>query len=489
MAIILIMDNTLHNTLRIRILTKFLSLVFTSLCYGEVFDGYTLYTPMGNAPTTYLIDNNNTLINSWALPSRIASISYLLPDSSLIAPLRGQTTNWPIQGPIGGRLLRLDWNGNVLWDFTYENYDYIPHHDIEPLPNGNILVICHERKSLEEAQEAGRVNINGEMWPDKIVEIQPTGLTTGTVVWEWHFWDHLIQDNNENGANYGIVADHPELLDINLGNIGGGPGGTSGDWNHLNCVSYNSDRDEIVLSSRHMNEFYVIDHSTTTAEAAEHTGGNSGMGGDILYRWGNPQNYDRGNNAQQQLVAPHGVNWINSGFLGEGNFILFNNGGNQSNTSYVYEIIPPLDENGNYLIIDNAAFGPVAPVWTFSGGFHSPMQSGAFRLPNGNTIVTSTQGGYIFEVEINGNIVWEYNHPEGNMIARAQKFTLPLDAIFPDFIAGDTNYDGELNIYDIIYIADVYLGYVNWNPPSDYNQDGNVNFSDILDLISFIFNN
>ena len=123
-----------------------------------------------------------------------------------------------------------------------------------------------------------------------------------------------------------------------MGNIGGGPGGTSGDWNHLNCVSYNSDRDEIVLSSRHMNEFYVIDHSTTTAEAAEHTGGNSGMGGDILYRWGNPQNYDRGNNAQQQLVAPHGVNWINSGFLGEGNYILFNNDGNP--VSYTHLTLP-----------------------------------------------------------------------------------------------------------------------------------------------------
>ena len=163
----------------------FLVVIFFSIINSEVFNGFTLYTPMGNNPVTYLINNNNAMIRSWPLPAPVSSISYLLPDSSLLVPLRGATNSWPMQGPMGGRLMRFDWNGNVLWDYTYLTSDYIPHHDIEPLPNGNVLVICHERKTQAEAIAAGRTNINGEMWPDKIVEIEPTGPNNGVVVWEY----------------------------------------------------------------------------------------------------------------------------------------------------------------------------------------------------------------------------------------------------------------------------------------------------------------
>ena len=118
------------------------------------------------------------------------------------------------------------------------------------------------------------------------------------------------------------------------------------------------------------------------------------------------------------------------------------------------------------------------------------MQSGAFRLPNGNTIVTAAQFGYVFEVELDGDVVWEYNHPEGNMIARAQKFAMPFNNDpGPSFMLGDANYDGVLNIYDITFMVDVSLGVSNPNPPSDYNQDGIVNFSDISSLLNFIMFN
>jgi hypothetical protein len=67
-----------------------------------------------------------------------------------------------------------------------------------------------------------------------------------------------------------VVADHPELLDINAGSGEIGPSG--GDWMHINGISYNPDLDQIVISSHNLDEFYVIDHSTTTAEAASHSG-------------------------------------------------------------------------------------------------------------------------------------------------------------------------------------------------------------------------
>jgi len=62
------------------------------------------------------------------------------------------------------------------------------------------------------------------------------------------------------------VADHPELIDINFG-------GRHADWNHLNSIDYNEEFDQILLSSHNQNEIWVIDHSTTTEEAAGHTGG------------------------------------------------------------------------------------------------------------------------------------------------------------------------------------------------------------------------
>ena len=80
---------------------------------------------------------------------------------------------------------------------------------------------------------AGRVNTFGEMWPTAIFEVEPSGPTGGNVVWEWHLWDHLIQDADPTKENYGVVGDHPELMDVNLGEVSGIGGG---DWDHANAI-------------------------------------------------------------------------------------------------------------------------------------------------------------------------------------------------------------------------------------------------------------
>jgi hypothetical protein len=161
-----------------------------------------------------------------------------------------------------------------------------------------------------------------------------------------------------------------------------------------------------------MNEIYVIDHSTTSEEVAGHSGGNSGKGGDFLYRWGNPMNYERGNINDRRIVAPHGANWVKSNFLGDGNIIIFNNnpydngvGGN----SEVIEINPPVDLGGDYYISPDSAFGPSDPVWVHGGDstYFSGWQGGAYRLHNGNTLISVAQQRFIFEVDINNEIVWQ----------------------------------------------------------------------------------
>jgi len=232
---------------------------------------------------------------------------YLLEDGSLLRTCRISNSIFS-GGGSGGRVEKKDWNNNLLWSYDFSSSAYYQHHDIEPMPNGNILVLCWEYKSLIDVILSGRDPsslADNELWPSYILEVQPQGNNGINIVWEWHLWDHLVQEFDPSKPNYGIVANHPELLDINFYK-----GNGKKDWLHCNSIDYNQQLDQIVIGSKTLNEFYIIDHSTTTAEAATHSGGNSGKGGDILYRWGNPESYNNGTATDQKLFGQHNVHWI-----------------------------------------------------------------------------------------------------------------------------------------------------------------------------------
>jgi hypothetical protein len=205
---------------------------------------------------------------------------------------------------------------------------------------------------------------------------------------------------------------------------------------HCNTVDYNEERDEIVLTSHNLHEIYVVDHSTTTAEAAGHTGGRRGRGGDFLYRWGNPQNYDRGTSADRVFYVAHGGNWVRPGMPGAGDIIILNNGdrsGSANDYSVVTEITPPLDSAGNYYIAADSAFGPATPTWSYSNGsaFYSQHLGGAYRLENGNTFAILGTSGTVHEITPSGTIVW--TRTLGQQLGRAFKY--PRD--FATGINGD----------------------------------------------------
>lgn len=472
----------------------------TQLFSQQPFNGMTLYSPTtggggGGTFNSYLIDNDMNEINSWSHPNGAASMPYLLPDSTLIYPYRVSNPSMN-SGGVGGGISKYDWDGNLLWSYEIANDLHQHHHDVEPLPNGNILVIVWERKTSTEASLAGRQTLNNslnEIWSEAILELEIVGSNDVNIVWEWHVWDHLVQDADPSLVNYGVVADHPELQDVNYGNAGSnqGPGGPNGDWKHFNAIAYNENLDQIALSSRMHDEIYIIDHSTTTEEAAGHTGGNAGMGGDYLFRWGNPQAYGRGENLNHLLEDQHGVNWIPEGYPGEGNLIIFNNN-YTNNNSAVFEIVTPINENGTYTIPENQPFGPEEPIWLHTGSFHTQMQGGAFRLPNGNTLITDCDDAYMFEVTSENEVVWSYDYGGGqSFIARAQKYTFDyLGGGFPDFTIGDVNFDQSLDIIDLLFISDMSFGF-NYNPtpPADFNEDSSVNISDVFLLLQFILNN
>ncbi len=399
----------------------------------QAFVGRTLISP-ANSSSSFLIDMDGNTVKTWHGARPVALTAYMLPDESLLRPCQVFGGSFS-GGGAGGRIQLISANDQVVWDFTYATSSYQQHHDVCPMPNGNVLLIAWERRSRTEAIAAGRQYISGDMWPTLIVEVEPVGATGGNIVWEWHFWDHLIQDVDPSKPSYGVIADHPELLDINYGSVMGG------DWVHANAIDYHPELDQIVFSSHYMSEVYIIDHSTTTAEAAGHTGGRSGMGGDLLYRWGNPRVYDRGTTSDQRFYVVHGVNWIDAGLPGAGNLLAFNNGdrpGSSSDYSSVEEVVPPLNTDGTYTIESGRPYGPSAPTWSFSATtwFYSDHLAGAYRLPNGNTIVAEATSGYMFEVTQAGVIVWEYDYPA--QVPRVHRYWTP----------GDLDGDGDVTLDD-----------------------------------------
>jgi len=365
--------------------------------------GYTLFGPKATG-ATYLIDNDGFLIHQWDSEYNPAATVYLLEDGNLLRATKLVDTN----GGSGGFHV-LDWDGNVIWGYTYG----AQHHDINPLPNGNVLLVTNNIIENADVIAAGRDPnvLDGDIRSLKIIEIERDN-DGGKIVWEWYAWDHLIQEFDITKDNFGVVAEHPELIDLNFTRDGGS------DWLHVNSIDYNQDFDQIIVSCRGINEVWVIDHSTTTTEAAMHEGGNSKKGGDLLYRWGNPIAYQAGTVDDQMLFAQHDVRWIADDLPGAGNIMIFNNGLDRPAGTYssIDEITPPVDNFGIYTIAEGAAFAPSTLSWLYTAtvptDMYSSKFSGAQRLLNGNTLICNGVGGELIEVTDSGEIVWRYINPE-----------------------------------------------------------------------------
>lgn len=376
-------------------------------------DGYVLFAPLPSK-TTFLIDKCGNTINTWTSSYTPGFSAYLLEDGSLLRA--GYIPNSTFTGAVrGGIIEKYNWEGAKTWSYTLSNSMLYQDHDIYPLPNGNVLAIIITNKSYEAAIEAGRDStlLGNSMWGTRILELQPIGEDSAEIVWEWRTFDHLIQDFDPTKENYGIVSAHPELININYH-----ASATNPDWLHINSIAYNPELDQIVLSVNHLSEFWIIDHSTSTQEAASHTGGNSGKGGDIIYRFGNPESYGRGNITDLKLFNVHNAHWIESGFAGEGTIILFNNGNGRPEGDYssIDTYALPYDSaTRNYLITDGQPYLPQSAAWTYVApnptDFFSIILAGVQRLSNGNTLICEATKGNFFEIDSNNNTVWQYISP------------------------------------------------------------------------------
>lgn len=349
------------------------------------------------ANRVFLIDKEARLLHEWPLTNNIGNDVSLLPNGMLLASLESDSPQIQLGGK-GGRLQFIAPDGTVDWDFIYSTSEAETHHDAELLPNGNIIAMVWQRKSVEVGAQAGFM-LEDDVFPESIIEIDPT---TNEIVWEWHSWDHLIQDHDVSKDNYGVVADHPERIDINYVPKSGNTAEIKGDIMHANGIAYDKVNDVILLSANFYSEVWVIDHSTNTQEAASNSGGAYGKGGDLIYRFGNPMAY--GNTAGERMFYNnHFPNILKGENLGK--LLIFSNG-NGLGQSTVFELELPsaydLQANTN---------NELNITWSFTDpDLYSGKVSGAVPLPNGNILITEGDFGF-WEVTREKEVVWKFKAP------------------------------------------------------------------------------
>lgn len=366
---------------------------------GKAYEGYTLFSPMVGSKSTYLIDMEGNIVHEWKCQTPPGLYAELLPNGNL---LRSEKANQKKQledaglmkewkqdkyvdiGGTGGVLREYDWDGNVVWEYVMATpFKEIQHHTFHRMPNGNTMILGWEFMTPEEAVKKGRdpkaipdhlveykgIGHNG-FWNDFVREVNPKGET----VWEWRVSDHIGTGPDQLDFNYILPLPIGEMYHYY-------------DWSHFNTVNYIPESDTVVLNSRNLAEFYLVDHKT----------------GKIKYRWGNPSAWD------PKAKKP--------GYYDDGSQRMFGS-----------HCATPL-ENGNILVFDNGSERPEARrsravevdpktskvVWEFesnqTNSFFSHRQGGVQRLPNGNTLICSTHGGHVIEVTPEKEVVWEFINP------------------------------------------------------------------------------
>ncbi len=400
--------------------------------------GYTLF---GTGGKSYLLDFEGHIVHTW----NIGTNPRLTERGTLYDAAGGdpsKATTWK----------ELDWNGNTIWQYTESRTGYYPHHDFQLIYNPKLkdttfLYIANKDLTLQQCLDAGCDPANQKNYStaqmDVIVEVN----RQGTIIWEWSFFDHTVQELFPSKSNYGVVKNTPGRIDINMT---GNP--VKKDWLHCNSLDFNESLDLIVINSV-QGEFYVIDHGNTfipsNPDSSRALAATSK--GDFLYRFGDPARYKQGDppsilanwnkstTGHKQIGGSHNIQWIRPGLPGAGNFLVFNNAENLfelTPQSYIFEINPCLDSTGTntgkYVNPPDAKYAVLAPVnsdlmkenknisrqvvWMYSSknnvNFYSTIGGSAQRLANGNTLVCSDNDGHFFEVvPADSSIAWEYINP------------------------------------------------------------------------------
>ncbi|MDO0822733.1 aryl-sulfate sulfotransferase [Desulfosporosinus nitroreducens] len=337
-------------------------------------------------------------------------------------------------------LVQLDWDGNIVWKF--DQYEYIEdpgdkprwmarqHHDYQRAGNpvgyyvpgmdpqidkGNTLILCH--KNLKNSKISDKTLLD-----DTIIEV----TWKGDIVWEWTCSDHF-DEYGFNEAAKNILSRNPNMR---------AAGGGMGDWMHINSMSIlgpnkwydaGDERfhpDNIIWDGRETNIIAIISKDT----------------GKVVWKVG-PE-YDMSDALKKLgwIIGQHHAHMIPRGLPGEGNILVFDNGGwagygvpnpgaptGAKNALRDYSRVLEFDPTTLEIVWQYTPAEAGFAMPTDADHFYSPFISGAQRLPNGNTLITEGSGGRIIEVTADHELVWEYISPywgtahKSNMVYRAYR--------------------------------------------------------------------
>ena len=517
-------------------------MVKTETRYWDDSKSYNGYTLFGTRGTSYLIDMEGHVVHTW----NIGTNPRFTDGGTLLDAVGGNPSNqnsWK----------ELDWNGNLVWQYTESRANYHGHHDFAKIYNPKLgdstfIYIANKDLTSQQCLDAGcdvSHSYTGAQM-DAIVEVD----MQGNVVWEWCFFDHVVQDMYPTKPTYGVIANTPGRINLNLR---GNP--VKSDWIHCNSLDYNQSLDLMVINSVH-GEFYVIDHGNTfiSGNPDSSIALAASSAGDFLYRFGDPAKYNSGDPpsvldnwekataGHKQIGGAHDIQWIKAGLPGEGHFLIFNNAENLfelTPQSYIVEINPYLNSSGvntgsfvnpptaGYTILNSPNSNLMKEkknvskqiVWTYSSknntSFYSTIGSSAQRLPNGNTLICSMNDGHFFEVAPDDtSIVWEYinpmtrngikkiktdNYPTYNGVFRAYRYASTHPALDGhDLTPGNTMTRTTPDYYTPLdlSIKDMALptpdNMLNQNSPNPFKNSTNIEFevdkTKLISIVIFDFN-
>lgn len=294
-----------------------------------------------------LMDKNGKVHQSWQ-----GEVAGFWSDTELLDDgsllVVGAKSNDTNRQPVDRYLRKLAWDSTVVWETKFP-----AHHDVETLADGRILTLSS--KVREISTNEGPLPIIDDL----VVITSPTGV----VQEEYSLFD-LFQ------ASKGLVD---LAVFRHMITVGGRKAADIFHANSVHRISSQGNPDHpiykpgnILVSMRHQNLLVIFDPTRR----------------ELVWAWG------RGT-----LDGQHSAR-----FLPNGNVTVFDNGLRRKR-SRVLEVDPRTNEI----------------AWEFAGpeptDFYTPGGGAAQRLPNGNTLVTETRQGRLFEVAPDGEIVWMFVNP------------------------------------------------------------------------------